>query len=230
VSDDTSGEDPPIYDDAKPYIGARGPRKTKPKRVPPIDAKVLHLFGEEEAHAAIERQGGKRPLETRDDPLADAPRVQKRRKKTRMGEKWTRVLDELDASGSSMEDFVKTLTPEELARGQLKAKNGHFVGAPPKWVPSEFHKACIRELINRGKRLYQENYIEAIQAMTTLATDPRVEPRDRMRAAQFVIERIEGKVPDRLEVGVSEPWQELLTGIVADVPAGADIRPFHQAE
>ena len=236
--DKGGGDEPPIV-----YQGARGPRKTPPRpkkkkwdpsdRSEPSrssrsgiktdDAVVRGLFGDQTADEAIERTSPGAPAQR------PGKRVQKRRSKVRMGEKWTRILDEIEASGITMEDFCKTLTPEELARGQLRNDDGSFRGAPTKWVPSEFHRACIRELMTRGKVLYQENYIAAIAAMTTIATDERVEPGQRIRAAQFVIERIEGKVPERLEVGVSEPWQELLVGIVATVPEGTPLRAFDDA-
>lgn len=216
-------------DPERPFMGARGPRKSKPqaKGGKKTVREVTQLFGEEAGAAAEERRPkGDFPAPRNEDPT---PRVQKRRTKIRMGEKWTKVLDQMEADGTTMEDFVKTLTPEELARGQLKNDDGSFRGAPTKWVPSEFHRACVRELMTRGKVLYQSNYIEAIQAMTTIATTPSVDVGSRIRAAQFVIERIEGKVPERLEVGVSEPWQELLTGIVATVPEGSPMRTFDEA-
>lgn len=214
-------------DTEKRYMGKRGPRKTRPRGAPPLDATVVQLFGEEEGQAAEERRK-KTPTESPSEK--PGTRVQKRRRKMRIGEKWTKIMDMLEATGMTMEEFCKSLSPEELARGQIKNEDGSFAGAPTKWVPSEFHRACIRELIARGKTLYQENYLAAIQAMTMLATNPAVEPKDRIKAAQFVIERIEGKVPDRLEIGAAEPWQEILSGIVADVPPTAEIRPFHRAE
>lgn len=227
-------------DPERPYKGSRGPRKTPPlghpdrgqlvkkgqreRRIKSHGNVVRGLFGEEAGDAAVE--AARIAANNRSPAQPTGKRVQKRRSSqhVRLGEKWTRVMDQIEAEGITMADFVKTLSPEELARGQLKNEAGQFMGAPTKWVPTEFHKQCIRELMARGKVLYQENYIEAIQSMTSIANDPRVDPGQRIRAAQFVIERIEGKVPEKLEIGVSEPWQDMLVGIVADI--GAPVREF----
>ena len=202
----------------KPYRGKNGkPRKTRPhteirKETPKV---VTELFPEDrQAQPGI---------------VANQPPGQKR-KRIKIGRGWSAALDKIDTEGMTMQDFVKELSPEELARGQLKNAAGSFVGAPPKWVPTEFHRECIRELMRRGKTMYQENYLQAIQAMTDVATTPTVDVAQRLRAAQFVIERIEGKVPEKLEVGVSEPWQELLTGIVATVDPNQTMRKFAETQ
>lgn len=224
-------------DPDKPYMGKNGPRRTPPpghpdrhraKKLVETTNVVEGLFGKEAADAAEEARP-KHEMPTGKNKKAQAerpPRKTPRRKKIRMGAGWTRAMDKMDAEGITMAEFVATLSPEELARGQLKNEKGSFVGAPPRWVPQEFYKECIRELMRRGKTMYQENYLSAIRAMTELANDKRVPEKDRIKAAQFVIERIEGKVPERLEIGASEPWQELLVGILVDVPPNAAMREF----
>lgn len=148
----------------------------------------------------------------------DNVRVFKPRKRVRIGERWTVVLNMLQAEGITMDEFVKTLSPEELVRGQLKNDKGSFVGAPSRWVPREFHKACIAELMKRGKKMYQGAYLDAIQVFVDIATNRNTEPQHRLKAAQYVIERLEGKVPEKLDIGITEaPWQGLLGGIVAEV-------------
>ena len=202
-----------------PYIGKKGPRKTPPrdkKAGKRNDAAVKEELFTEERKAA---------------PTAKKqPSGKRYRKKVQLGYAWSDALRQIEAEGITMAEFVATLTPEELARGRLKNADGTFRGAPAHWVPAEFHKECVRELMRRGKTLYQENYIASIEAMTLIATNPAVEPKDRIKAAQFVIERIEGKVPERLEIGTTEPWQELLAGVVATVdPNAVQMRAFSEA-
>lgn len=211
----------------KMYVGKRGPRKSKPRKGPVRDAVVTELFGEKAADEAEERRPKKAMPGTDNRPTSDVKASGKRRK-VYLGQRWSDALVRIEAEGMTMAQFCNELSPEELARGQLKAPDGTFSGPPVKWVPAEFHKACIRELMNRGKTLYQESYLTAIQTMLTIANNPIVEPAQRIKAAQFVIERIEGKVPDRLEVSASEPWQELLVGILADVPAGEGAPPMRE--
>lgn len=127
----------------------------------------------------------------------------------------------LKDTGMTMDEFVKTLTPEELVRGKLKDKNGHFTGADPAWVPRAFHRACVAELMRRGKTLWQENYLQAIEVMAEIASGRGAgllaTPGERIKAATFVIERIEGKVPEKLMLVEDKPWQVALDGIVAEV-------------
>lgn len=205
-------------DPERPYLGAKGPRKSRPKRaLDEADAGVVKELFTEERRTSFK-------------PKPPGTRKTKRHKKIALSTNWTAALDRMAEEGITMEEFISQLSPEELARGRLRNDDGTFRGAPARWVPAEFHKECIRELMRRGKELYQENYIQAIQAMTTIATTPSIEVNSRIKAAQFVIERIEGKVPERLEVGVSEPWQELLSGIVATVdPAAVPVRTFNEA-
>lgn len=210
-------------DPAGLYQGVNGPRISKPRKKPKTKIQqqtqeiMDGLFND--------------PAEEEPKPYTGkmGPRSTPPRKKVFLAPSWTQRLKEMEESGVTMEDFVKGLSPEELARGQVMI-DGHFRGAPPKWVPQEFYHACVRELMRRGKQLYQENYLQAIEAMTAIATNGMFEAKDRIKAAQFVIERIEGKVPEKLEIGVDAPWQQLLRGIVVDVPDDAPMRTFAEAE
>jgi len=135
----------------------------------------------------------------------------------RLGKRWSEIIQAVKNKEYTWSEFVGALTAEELARGQLMDKHGTFTGRPPSYVPKAFHDACIQELLGRGRILYKENYVKAIQAMTEIASSSTAKEADRIKAAQFVIERLEGKVPDRLEVGVADPWQQIISGIVAEV-------------
>lgn len=146
--------------------------------------------------------------------------------KVRMSRGWVRMERIMKETGMSMEEFVAQLSVEELVKGKFRNKNGHMQGRPPKWVPREFQQACLRELMNRGQKMWMENYLEAIQAMTAIAKGQGpagsiATPGERLKAAQFVIERMEGKVPERLVVTQDQPWQTVLDGIIAEVPMDA---------
>lgn len=147
----------------------------------------------------------------------------RKQRTVRMGKRWSQIVTSVENGEYSWEDFAASLHPRELARGQLFDSRGGFSGRPPKLVPRAFHDACVRELMKRGKRLYQENYLQAIDAMTGIATDTSVKPSDRLKAAQFVIERLEGKVPDRVEITQAAPWETVIEGIVASAAEDAAI-------
>lgn len=146
--------------------------------------------------------------------------------KVRMSRGWVRMEKIMKETGMSMQEFVAGLSVEELVRGKFRDKNGKMQGRPPKFVPREFQQACLRELMTRGQEMWMKNYLEAIRAMTEIATGQGpigaiATPGERLKAAQFVVERMEGKVPERLVVSQDQPWQTVLDGIVADVPVEA---------
>lgn len=179
-------------------------------------------------------QPGKRPLLRAPRSFLDrmGTERQQRRGKVRTARSWGRMLDAMEKAPMTMEEFVETLSPEELVRGRLKDSEGKFRGRPPAWVPAEFHRACIRELMRRGKHLWQTNYLEAIEAMTRVAKGEvkGATVRDRLTAAQFVIERIEGKQPETVVIREDAPWQMVIDDIVAQVPDEAIAAARHARE
>ena len=142
--------------------------------------------------------------------------------KARQRKGWTRMLNMMDETGMTMAEFVAKMSVEELVRGRPLAKDGSFRGAPPKWVPREFHRACLQELMKRGRDMWQQNYLVAIEAMTDIAAGRGeagsiATPGERLKAAQFVVERMEGKVPERLVITEEKRWETVMDGIVAEV-------------
>lgn len=111
---------------------------------------------------------------------------------------------------------VADLDEEELARGYCKDKNGRFSGRPPMVVPRELHDRMRRELLKRGDDLFAESFVEAVRTMANIALDTRAEDKDRIKAAQYVIERVAGKVPEKVELSAADPWQSIIDKIVVD--------------
>lgn len=145
--------------------------------------------------------------------------------KVRMSRGWVRMEKIMRETGMTMSEFVAQLSVEELVRGKFRDKNGKMQGRPPKFVPREFQQACLRELMTRGQEMWLGSYLDAIKAMTQIAKGEGIgvhaTPGERIKAAQFVVERMEGKVPERLVVTQDQPWQTVLDGIVAEVPQEA---------
>lgn len=113
---------------------------------------------------------------------------------------------------------VEDLDSEELARGYCKDKNGRFSGRPPMVVPRDLHDRMRKELLARGDALFAENYVDAVRTMADIAMNPAAEHKDRIRAAQYVIERVAGKVPDKVVLSASDPWQQIIDEIIVDHP------------
>ncbi len=200
---------------------ARKERRKRVRKSPrqlEAESRVIQLFGELPK------------VEPPDDPEQVRPvnpGPKGYRKRIKMGRRFTEMHDRVMAGEITMNEVVAAMDPEELARGQLRAKDGTFRGAPPKWVPSEFHAACMRELLKRGQALYRTHFIVAIEAFTQIAASPDVSPADRLKAAQYIWERVEGKVPDKVEHSTAQPWEQIIGGIVAEAEDEAISRASH---
>lgn len=112
---------------------------------------------------------------------------------------------------------VEDLDDEELARGQLKASDGTFRGRPPSVVPAELVQAMRREWLSRAEAKLREALLEkGIGTLTALAGNAAIDPAVRLRAADKLIERTMGKVPDRIHFAAEDPVESLFRSILAD--------------
>jgi hypothetical protein len=182
--------------------------------------------GATEADEGFVRQGATRPRVTVARSFGPGLTVRQktasgRRYRARTAKAWGKMRQTMRDLNITMEEFVESLTNEELARGQIRDKNGNFGGRPPAWIPRDFHRACLKELMRRGATLWRENYVAAIQVMTEIATGKgagrHATPGERLRAAQYVVERLEGKIPERVEIQIDAPWEAAIADIVANV-------------
>lgn len=94
---------------------------------------------------------------------------------------------------------VEDLDFEELSRGQLRDKNGNFTGAKPALLPRAWHERVAREMVLRGESEFRKDFDGALRAMSQLALNERTPSRERFLASQYIIERIMGKIPDKVE-------------------------------
>ena len=90
---------------------------------------------------------------------------------------------------------VEELDDEELARGYPRAEDGSFRGRPSV-IPTIVHQRIQRELFSRAAERLRENLLDATETMTSIARDTEQDAATRMKAAQWVIERLMGKTPD----------------------------------
>lgn len=156
-------------------------------------------------------------------------RVDKRKRiylgEQRLGKRWSEIIMAVNAGEFTWDEFVATLDSSEIARGQLKDKAGHFRGRPPALVPRGFFDACRKELMKRAQSEYEKAYLAAIEAMTKIAKGEEMgaKPADKIKAAQFIIERLEGKTPERVEIKMSDPFADLVEGAIAQVSEDAAI-------
>lgn len=109
---------------------------------------------------------------------------------------------------------IEDLTDEELMRGQLMDATGRFRGKQPQWVPRQFLAAMQRQVISRAADKWNANLLQAQEELIKLGMDPRVDSGVRFRALTYIIERTQGKIPDKVEMtGTIKPYEELLQGV-----------------
>lgn len=108
---------------------------------------------------------------------------------------------------------VKDLDDEELAKGQFRDRNGGFTGNPPKMIPRDMHDQFVNELFERSDIRLREGLVACVDTMVEVATSPVYEAKDRLKAAQWVFERVRGKNPEVVVHQQDKPWEHVFQGI-----------------
>lgn len=108
---------------------------------------------------------------------------------------------------------VADLDDEELAKGQFRDRNGNFSGNPPKQIPREMHDQFVTELFERADMRLREGLVQCVDTMVEVASSPVYEAKDRLKAAQWVFERVRGKAPDVVVHTQDKPWEHVMQGI-----------------
>ncbi len=96
------------------------------------------------------------------------------------------------------DDDVRQWDDEELLRGSRRSSKGDFRGRPPAVVPKAVHDEMVRRKMQEAHDLLRDNLVAAVQVFAEIATDKEVDPAVRLKAAEKIVERVLGKVPDSL--------------------------------
>jgi hypothetical protein len=108
---------------------------------------------------------------------------------------------------------------EELIRGQKKGKNGRWTGRKPKVVPAAVHQELTRRRMGQAYELLREDLVAAVQVLGQIVRDDDAADRDRIKAAELIMDRVLGKATERVEVKLQpEPWEEVVVAAIVDVP------------
>lgn len=112
---------------------------------------------------------------------------------------------------------VDDLDEEELARGEVRGADGRFPATPSKVVPRSMHDEMIKELFARADEKLRTSLVDSVGVMQEIAMGSAYEPADRIKAAQWIYERMRGKVPTEIKVSQDEPWEM----VVQEVAGGS---------
>lgn len=133
-----------------------------------------------------------------------------------MGDRWSRIVLAVKAGEYTWQEFVDGLDEEELARGQLRADDGTFVGRPPTFVPREFLLAAQREQKRRFEEIFGSEVLGIAQEYVKLCKDADIPAKDRAKMMQYAMERIFGGIPKEFKVTQEQPWEQMVVNVQAD--------------
>jgi hypothetical protein len=109
---------------------------------------------------------------------------------------------------------IKDWSDEEVRRGRPANVDGTFTGAWPKLSGKE-HAVLKRELLTRGQHKIDAMYMDVLEVLHDVALNGEKDA-DRVKAADLLVQRAAGKVPERIEIKSSDPWQDILDDVLAD--------------
>ncbi len=102
---------------------------------------------------------------------------------------------------------VEDLETEELQRMQTKDAIGAFGGRAPQ-VPHRLARAMKAELLNRGQAIIDGAYTDAVTLLHDIVKDRKARHGDRIKAAQLIVERSAGRMPETVRVEKAQTWDE----------------------
>lgn len=108
---------------------------------------------------------------------------------------------------------------EEVARCKLRLDDGTFEGPHP-LLPPSFVEAIRRENIGRATRKWELQLHVAIDTMYSLMVNPMSDEATRFRAAAYIIERVTGKIPDKVAIAaVVKRWESAVEDVIVGTEA-----------
>jgi len=102
-------------------------------------------------------------------------------------------------------ETIRDWDDEELHRGRKRDKNGKFTGRDPLVVPTDCYREMMRRQLRKAQMLLGEHLEEAVTALTDIIKHSRAEDKDKIKAAQLLIDRVMGKNPETIEVNLKQP-------------------------
>jgi hypothetical protein len=114
---------------------------------------------------------------------------------------------------------VEDMDDEELRCGRMRDSRGHIprVSKTMESIPRDLYDAMVSEHAKRFDEKLRQQLDIALNTMIDVMIDPTAEPKDKMEAAKWFVDRGRGKAAERVDITVrKEPWEELL-GDVAQI-------------
>lgn len=109
---------------------------------------------------------------------------------------------------------VSDWTDEEVFKGRPINLDGTFGGGWPNFTGRQ-NQQIKQELLKRGQREIDSMYKDVVKVLHHVALYGDTDAA-RVKAADLLMQRTAGKVPDKIEFKSSDPWQDILDDIMDD--------------
>lgn len=151
------------------------------------------------------------------EPKEAAPKKTRHRRAKRKSER-RRQIDKLSPRYRDLAEgriSIEDLDTEELTRGQLRNVDGTFSGPRPYVIPRAMHDVLQKELQKRMQLMFNGKLMVGFDAIVDIAENPSPSmARERLAAAQYIVERGIGKIAEKQEISgeVTIFEQQISTG------------------
>lgn len=115
---------------------------------------------------------------------------------------------------------------EELIRGYRRTRSGRF-GQAPAFIPREIQQELFRRIVARGDKKMRAAYLTSVEQLAELAHTGQSE-KVKLEAIKELMNRVVGKVPDRVHVATEQPWEQFLADSIQ--PVGDEWTPEPMGE
>lgn len=158
--------------------------------------------------------------------MYDGKRIPTKRKKGNGG-----IMGDGDPPNSNLvalhhgELDLAELDDEEIAHGIPKCDDGKFsakAAYQAAKLPKPVQRKLQQELYRRAENMLRGNLLNAIASIADIAMRPDVEDKDRLKAAQYLLERNMGKVPDVVQHTQDKPWEVVFDSVGRQQPDQPD--------
>lgn len=105
---------------------------------------------------------------------------------------------------------------EEILTGRIQMADGRLLPTPPT-LPDNFVAEQVRRGLRKAQRKIREGAMSALEVYADILEDDTLEPRDRLKAGQFFLERFLGKETQHVHVttDADAAREELVRRLVA---------------
>ncbi len=123
------------------------------------------------------------------------------------------------------EDDLSEWSDAELERGQRRLRDGSFPSRRPQVIATQLHDELVRRRLGRTTKLLQRSTPQAIRLLVKIVRDEEASNRDRIKAAELILDRALGKAPQAVDLHIDteklQPWQRMMAESI--VPTEQDL-------